>query len=119
MSAEPSTPPRDPAPPGGDHRYLPIGDHGMVGDLHTIALVGNEGTIGWYCPGRFDAPSVFAALLDHDGGGHWKLAPSVEGWKTGQLYHPDTNVLITRFARGWGRYRTSCRWQPPATTRTA
>ncbi len=44
--------------------YLPIEEHGVVGDLRTIALVGTDGTIDWYCPARFDAPSLFASLLD-------------------------------------------------------
>jgi hypothetical protein len=42
-------------------RYLPIAEHGLIGDLYTVALVGTDGTIGWYCCPRFDSPSVFAA----------------------------------------------------------
>jgi GH15 family glucan-1,4-alpha-glucosidase len=49
-------------------RYLPIAEHGLIGDLHTVALVGTDGTIDWYCCPRFDSPSVFAAILDADGG---------------------------------------------------
>jgi GH15 family glucan-1,4-alpha-glucosidase len=77
--------------------YLPIAEHGVIGDLHTVALVGTEGTIDWYCPGRFDAPSVFGAILDAEKGGFYRIAPEDEGWTSKQLYHPDTNVLITRF----------------------
>jgi GH15 family glucan-1,4-alpha-glucosidase len=77
--------------------YLPIGEHGLIGDLHTIALVGTEGTIDWYCCPRFDSPSVFGAILDSERGGHYLLRPAVEGWTTKQLYFPDSNVLITRF----------------------
>ena len=47
-------------------RYLPIAEHGLIGDLHTVALVGTDGTIDWYCCPRFDSPSVFAAILDAD-----------------------------------------------------
>jgi GH15 family glucan-1,4-alpha-glucosidase len=78
-------------------RYLPIAEHGLIGDLHTVALVGTDGTIDWYCCPRFDAPSVFAALLDADCGGLFRIAPDGEGWSSKQLYLPDTNVLITRF----------------------
>jgi GH15 family glucan-1,4-alpha-glucosidase len=78
-------------------RYLPIAEHGIIGDLHSIALVGTDGTIDWYCPGRFDAPSVFGSLLDKDKGGFWRVAPAVPGGTSKQLYFPDTNVLITRF----------------------
>ena len=44
-------------------RYLPIAEHGLIGDLHTVALVGTNGTIDWYCCPRFDSPSVFSAIL--------------------------------------------------------
>src|SRR5687767_10897864 len=77
--------------------YLPIAEHGLIGDLHTVALVGTEGTIDWYCCPRFDAPSVFASILDKDRGGHYRISPVEEGWTSKQLYFPDTNVLITRF----------------------
>ncbi|GAA3467484.1 glycoside hydrolase family 15 protein [Nonomuraea roseola] len=77
-------------------QYLPIADHGLIGDLRTTALVGANGTIDWYCCPRFDSPSVFAALLDSDKGGSFKLAAEVRA-TTKQFYFPDTNVLITRF----------------------
>jgi GH15 family glucan-1,4-alpha-glucosidase len=77
--------------------YLPIAEHGLVGDLHSIALVGTNGTIDWYCCPRFDSPSVFGAILDKDRGGFYALRPTAEEWEAKQLYFPDTNVLITRF----------------------
>jgi GH15 family glucan-1,4-alpha-glucosidase len=78
-------------------RYLPIAEHGLIGDLHTVALVGTDGTIDWYCCPRFDSPSVFGAILDADDGGHFRISPDGDGWSSKQLYLPDTNVLITRF----------------------
>jgi GH15 family glucan-1,4-alpha-glucosidase len=78
-------------------RYLPIAEHGLIGDLHTAALVGTDGTIDWYCCPRFDSPSVFASILDADGGGLFRIAPDGDGWSSKQLYLPDTNILITRF----------------------
>src|SRR5262245_53192408 len=78
-------------------RYLPIADHGLIGDLHTVALVGTDGTIDWYCCPRFDSPSVFGAILDTERGGHFRIVPEGDGWTSKQLYLPDTNVLITRF----------------------
>jgi hypothetical protein len=78
-------------------RYLPIAEHSLIGDLHTAALVGTDGTIDWYCCPRFDSPSVFAAILDADGGGLFRIAPDCDGWSPKQLYLPDTNILITRF----------------------
>ena len=77
--------------------YLPIAEHGIVGDLHTIALIGTDGTIDWYCCPAFDSPSVFAAILDREHGGFYRIAPAQPGWISKQLYFPDTNVLLTRF----------------------
>jgi len=81
----------------GRTRYLPIAEHGLIGDLHTVALVGTDGTIDWYCCPRFDSPSVFASILDADRGGLFRISPEGHGWSSKQLYLPDTNVLITRF----------------------
>ncbi|MGP3925459.1 glycoside hydrolase family 15 protein [Streptomyces sp. 8N616] len=80
----------------GSPRYLPIAEHGLIGDLRTAALVGTNGTIDWYCCPRFDAPSVFASILDTERGGSFELAADVPA-RTKQFYFPDTNVLITRF----------------------
>ena len=77
--------------------YLPIAEHGVIGNLHTVALVGTDGTIGWCCWPRFDSPSVFASMLDAEKGGFWRIEPTQECHSIKQLYFPDTNVLITRF----------------------
>jgi GH15 family glucan-1,4-alpha-glucosidase len=82
-----------PVPPAG---YLPIEEHGIVGDLRTVALVGTDGTVDWYCPARFDAPSLFGALLDARKGGYFSLRSRSSG-RPKQLYLPDTNILLTRF----------------------
>ena len=80
----------------GASRYLPIADHGLIGDLRSVALVGTNGTIDWYCCSAFDAPSVFASILDAERGGSFELTTTVPA-RTKQFYFPDTNVLITRF----------------------
>ena len=53
----------------GSSGYLPVSEHGLIGDLHTVALVGTNGTIDWHCSPSFDAPSVFGSILDADRGG--------------------------------------------------
>ncbi len=77
-------------------QYLPIADHGLVGDLHSVALVGTNGTIDWFCCPAFDSPSVFGSLLDAGRGGFFALGAAIPA-RTRQFYIPDTNVLITRF----------------------
>ena len=77
--------------------YLPIEDHGIIGNMRTAALVGTDGTIDWYCYPSFDAPSVFGALLDDQKGGSFEIAPATGTHARKQFYWPDTNVLVTRF----------------------
>jgi GH15 family glucan-1,4-alpha-glucosidase len=77
--------------------YQPIENYGIIGDLHSVALVGMDGSIDWLCLPRFDSPSVFAAILDDEKGGRFKVAPTSDGATRKQLYWPDTNVLVTRF----------------------
>ena len=79
------------------NRYAPIEDYGIIGDLHTVALVGKDGSIDFLCLPSFDSPSVFAALLDADRGGRFQIAPRLDDVVHRQLYLPDTNVLLTRF----------------------
>jgi GH15 family glucan-1,4-alpha-glucosidase len=79
------------------NRYPNISDHGLIGDLQTAALVTTDGTVDFFCCPRFDSPSVFASLLDADGGGYFRIAPSTGNYVTKQLYFPNTAMLITRF----------------------
>ncbi|GAB2568127.1 glycoside hydrolase family 15 protein [Microlunatus antarcticus] len=74
----------------------------MIGDLRTAALVATDGSIDWFCPGRFDSPSVFARILDTDVGGSWDLAPVDGGVRTHQTYLPGSNILNTRFLADQG-----------------
>ncbi|MFD3803113.1 glycoside hydrolase family 15 protein [Streptomyces sp. NPDC058619] len=95
-------------------RYPPIAEHGLIGDLQTCALISSDGVLDWFCSPRFDSPSVFAGLLDHDRGGHFAItadAPETPHTPDGgpgaaygppavttrQLYLADTGILITRF----------------------
>src|ERR1043166_6322386 len=77
--------------------YQPIENYGVIGDLNTVALVGMDGSIDFMCFPRFDSPTIFAALLDDQTGGRFKIAPILENPRQRQIYLPDTNVLLTRF----------------------
>ena len=76
--------------------YRPIESYGVIGDLHSVALVGMDGSIDWCCLPNFDSPSVFAAILDDRKGGHFRVAATEESTLK-QMYLPETNVLLTRF----------------------
>ncbi|MEV0966704.1 glycoside hydrolase family 15 protein [Streptomyces sp. NPDC049910] len=78
--------------------YLPIADHGLVGDGRTCALVGRDGAVSFMCVPRFDSPPLFASLLDHRRGGTLLLAPA-RLRASRQRYLPDTAVLVTEM---WG-----------------
>ncbi len=77
--------------------YQPIENYGIIGDMHTVALVGMNGSIDWLCYPHFDSPSVFAAILDDKKGGRFQIAPAAAGVTHKQFYWPGTNVLVTRF----------------------
>jgi GH15 family glucan-1,4-alpha-glucosidase len=76
--------------------YQPIEDYGVIGNLHTVALVGLDGSIDWCCMPHFDSPSVFGALLDAAKGGRFKITTVKESTHK-QFYIPDSNILVTRF----------------------
>lgn len=74
-----------------------IGDHGIIGDLETAALVARDGAIDYLCWPSLDSPSIFAELLDEEKGGAFSLRPLLDEAEHLQLYVPDTNVLLTRW----------------------
>jgi GH15 family glucan-1,4-alpha-glucosidase len=74
-----------------------IGDHGIIGDMETAALVAADGTIDYLCWPSLDSPSVFAELLDAEKGGAFTIRPGLTDARVMQIYVPDTNVLTTRW----------------------
>ncbi|MDR6292695.1 GH15 family glucan-1,4-alpha-glucosidase [Inquilinus ginsengisoli] len=74
-----------------------IADHGVIGNLSTMALVALDGTIDYLCWPNFDSPTLFASLLDARAGGAFELAPEIAGARVLQTYLPESNVLVTRW----------------------
>lgn len=84
---------------------LPIADYALIGDMRCAALVGNNGSIDWYCPPRFDAQACFCALLGDDNHGFWRLAPEEPIERVERHYQGDSLNLCTEFTTASGRLR--------------
>lgn len=84
---------------------LRIEDYGLVGDTHTVALVGVDGSVDWLCLPRIDSDACFAALLGQPDHGRWALAPAGGSRPVGRRYRPDTLVLETDLANDQGVVR--------------
>jgi GH15 family glucan-1,4-alpha-glucosidase len=84
---------------------LPIENYALIGDCHTAALVGNDGSIDWLCLPRFDSGACFAALLGGPEQGRWLLAPSAPARQVRRKYRGDSLVLETEFDTGEGSVR--------------
>ena len=80
---------------------LPIEDYALIGDRHTAALVGKNGSIDWLCLPRFDSPACFAGLLGDDSHGHWQLSPTVD-YDVSRRYVDGSAALETTFTTADG-----------------
>ena len=76
--------------------YKSISSYGIIGDSHSAALVGMDGSVDWCCLPRFDSPSIFAAMLDSQKGGKFAITP-VDRYASTQRYSDNSNVLETSF----------------------
>src|SRR3954464_12227780 len=92
---------------------MKIEDYALIGDPHTAALVGRDGSIDWLCLPRFDSPAVFARILD-PGAGHWQIAPEGADFTAERRYLPGTLVVETTFrtATGSGRVTDAMLFRP-------
>ena len=84
---------------------LRIEDHAIIGDTHTAALVGCDGTVDWLCVPRFDSEACFASLLGGPDNGYWKLAPAGEVTACRRRYRDGTLVLETEMDTAEGTVR--------------
>jgi GH15 family glucan-1,4-alpha-glucosidase len=85
---------------------LPIEDYAAIGDGHTVALVGLDGSLDWLCLPQFDSPACFARLLGHEENGHWLIGPAGEHTAE-RRYVGDTAVLETTYHTDTGEVRVT------------
>lgn len=76
--------------------YKRLEEYGLIGNMHSAALVGRDGAIDWLCLPSFDSPAIFSAILDDEKGGSFSIS-SADAHDKRQIYFPETNVLTTRF----------------------
>ena len=81
---------------------LPVQDYALIGDCHTGALVGTDGSIDWLCLPRFDSGSTFAALLGDENHGSWRVAPRGATRCSTRRYREGTFILETTWETGTG-----------------
>src|SRR6185436_17203898 len=74
---------------------LPIEAYALIGDCHTAALVGRDGSIDWLTFPRFDSGACFAALLGAPENGRWLLAPAGTPRRVERRYRDGTLILET------------------------
>ncbi len=84
---------------------MKIEDYAVIGDMHTAALVGRNGSIDWLCLPNFGSNACFAALLGIADNGHWKLAPADEKASVARSYLENTLILETVYGTETGRVR--------------
>jgi GH15 family glucan-1,4-alpha-glucosidase len=82
-----------------------IEDYGIIGNLHTAALVSSAGSIDWFCAPRFDSDACFSALVGYDEHGRWSLRPTVAVRERRQRYRSDTLLLETELVCDGGAVR--------------
>ncbi|KAI0655453.1 glycoside hydrolase family 15 protein [Cubamyces menziesii] len=87
--------------PQRDRGYIPLADHGLIGNLRTAALISTDGSVESYCVPNFDSPSIFARILDKDKGGHFSITPTQQ-FTTKQSYLPNSNILQTKYLNEQG-----------------
>ena len=83
-----------------------IEDYALIGDTHTGALVGRDGSIDWLCLPRFDSAACFASLLGEVDNGRWLVAPEEAPTRSTRRYRGETLVLETEHVTPSGTVKT-------------
>ena len=84
-----------------ENKFKNIENYGIIGNLETCAIIGSDGSIDWMCLPYLESPSIFAAMLDSERGGHFAIQP-VSKFSSFQTYIKETNILQTTFNTPFG-----------------
>jgi GH15 family glucan-1,4-alpha-glucosidase len=84
---------------------MKIEDYAIIGDMHTAALIGINGSIDWLCMPRLGSDACFAALVGIDDNGHWRLAPADAKASVRRRYEENTLILETEYSTETGKVR--------------
>jgi GH15 family glucan-1,4-alpha-glucosidase len=95
---------------------LLIEDYAVIGDTHTAALIGKDGSLDWLCVPRFDSPACFSKLLGGDEHGFWRIAPAARAASNGATLSPDGVPLASRRAYRGDSLVLETEWATPTGT---
>lgn len=84
--------------------YLPLSSYAAIGDGRSVALIGTDGSIDWWCVPNLDTPPMFDRLLAETTGGCFLLTPE-EPFEVSRRYLEGSNVLETTYVTMSGRAR--------------
>ncbi len=84
--------------------WLLLEHYAALGDGRSVALVGLDGSIDWWCVPHMDSPPLFDRLLAPTTGGHFAITPS-QPYVAERRYRPGSNVLETDYITSSGRAR--------------
>jgi GH15 family glucan-1,4-alpha-glucosidase len=83
---------------GAPMTYQPIENYGIIGNMRTVALVGMNGSVDWYCYPTSTRRAMFGAILDDNKAGRFQICAVGDQVRHKQFYWPSTNILVTRFS---------------------
>ncbi len=85
---------------------LPLDRYAALGDGRSVALVGADGSIDWWCVPNMHSTPYFDRILDPVQGGRFSITPLMP-WTVERRYRPDSNVLEQVFTTETGSARVT------------
>ena len=74
----------------------PIGDHALLADSRTAALIDPDGNVAWLCWPSVDSTPLLFSILDEGWGGGFAVRPAQRGVRVvSRRYHARSLVLET------------------------